>query len=117
MLTLHQTGVVMQPYATFHSPSNFHLPDSFIPERFLLDHDPAFNSDNQDVFQPFSVGPRNCIGRNLAIVEMRLILARVLFNFDLELDEARTRNWLNQKSFILWEKPPLWVKLKPVREA
>jgi cytochrome P450 len=74
-----------------------------------------FANDNRDVFQPFSLGPRNCIGRNLAYVEVRLILAKVLFNFDLELDKARTSNWLDQKVFTLWEKPPLWVKLKPVR--
>jgi averantin hydroxylase len=107
--------VVVQPYAAFHSPSNFHLPDSFIPERFLDGRDSEFKNDNRDVLQPFSVGPRNCIGRNLANVEMRLILTRVLFNFDLELDEARTGNWLDQKAFALWEKRPLWVKLRPAR--
>jgi averantin hydroxylase len=46
---------------------------------------------------------------------MRLILARLLFNFDLELDKARTGNWLDQKTFTLWEKRALWVKLRPVR--
>jgi cytochrome P450 len=107
--------VVAQPYASFHSHLNFHLPDSFIPERFLNDGDPVFANDNRDVFQPFSLGPRNCIGQNLANVEMRLILAKLLFNFDLELDKARTSNWLDQKAFTLWEKPPLWVKLRPAR--
>jgi len=45
---------------------------------------------------------------------MRLILARVLWNFDLELTEE-SKNWREgMKIFILWEKPPLFVKLKPV---
>lgn len=54
------------------------------------------------------------IWRSLAYAEMRLILARLLWNFDLELDE-RSKSWAhNMKSFILWEKPPLLVKLTPV---
>ena len=41
---------------------------------------------------------------------MRLILARVLWNFDLELcDESK--GWSDQKAYILWEKPPLLCKL------
>jgi cytochrome P450 len=69
-----------------------------------------FHNDSRAVLQPFSVGPRNCIGRNLAYNEMRLILARVLWNFDLELcDESR--DWNEQKSFLLWEKPALWCTL------
>jgi hypothetical protein len=45
---------------------------------------------------------------------MRLILARLLWNFDLELDE-RSRWWMSEmKMFLLWEKQPLFVKLTPV---
>ncbi|KAH6676007.1 cytochrome P450 [Halenospora varia] len=62
--------------------------------------------------QPFSAGPRNCIGRNLAYGEIRLILARVLWNFDLELQNDGL-NWNDQKVWMVWEKPPLNVKLVP----
>jgi hypothetical protein len=45
---------------------------------------------------------------------MRLILARLLWNFDLELDE-RSVSWAQgMKMYLLWEKAPLYVKLKPV---
>jgi hypothetical protein len=45
---------------------------------------------------------------------MRLILAKVLFNFDLELVD-KDRDWIGeQKVFTLWEKSSLMVKLKPV---
>ena len=44
---------------------------------------------------------------------MRLILSKLLFNFDLELDQARTGDWADQRVFIFWEKKPLWVTLKP----
>jgi hypothetical protein len=43
---------------------------------------------------------------------MRIILARMIFNFDMELDPA-SNDWMNQDAFILWEKPELMVKLTP----
>jgi hypothetical protein len=46
---------------------------------------------------------------------MRLIVAKILFHFDLELVD-KTRDWLKgQKVFTLWQKPSLMVKLTPVR--
>ena len=48
---------------------------------------------------------------------MRLILARMIWNFDLELDES-SRRWAdNMKVYLLWEKPSLFVKLTPVVRA
>ena len=45
---------------------------------------------------------------------MRLILARVLFEFDLELTNPNEL-WLERlKNFGLWQKDPLMVTLKPV---
>jgi hypothetical protein len=50
----------------------------------------------------------------MALHEMRLILSKVLFNFDLEL-QPESRSWIaQQKVYILWEKAPLMVKLKEV---
>jgi averantin hydroxylase len=43
---------------------------------------------------------------------MRLILAKVCFNFDMKLDEARCGGWIDsQKVYNLWEKHPWWVML------
>lgn len=44
---------------------------------------------------------------------MRLILTRLLYSFDLEL-QPESRDWMNQRVFTLWEKGELMVKLKPV---
>lgn len=38
-------------------------------------------------------------------------MARVLWNFDLQLDEE-SRNWADQGEYVIWDKPPLWVRLK-----
>lgn len=49
--------------AANHSPLNFVDPDKFVPERFLPDRDPKYEKDRRAVLQPFSAGPRNCLGR------------------------------------------------------
>jgi cytochrome P450 len=62
------------------------------------------------------MGTRNCIGRNLAYAEMRLILTKLLWHFDLELDEKKTGDWLkDMRAWALWEKPPLIVRLAEAR--
>ncbi|RAH67354.1 cytochrome P450 [Aspergillus aculeatinus CBS 121060] len=104
------TSVSIPHYAAYRSPANFTDPDAFVPERHL--GDPRYAADDRDVLQPFSFGPRNCIGRNLAYVEMRIILARMIFNFDMELEDTES-DWLDQECHLLWDKSALMVKLKP----
>ncbi|KAF9892085.1 hypothetical protein FE257_002491 [Aspergillus nanangensis] len=106
-----QTLVRVTHWATFHSPSNFSRADEFLPERWL-DGEPDFEQDRKAALQPFHVGPRNCIGRNLAYMEMRLLMAIVLFRFDMELCPV-SANWVKQKNFLLWAKPELMVRLLP----
>lgn len=44
---------------------------------------------------------------------MRLILAKLIWNFDIDLD-SRSEAWLEKNTaFLLWEKPELWVRLTP----
>ena len=75
----------------------------------------GFAKDNKAAFQPFGLGRHGCIGQTLAYAEMRLILARLLFAFDIELaDAADVWDWGTQKTFIFWEKKPLNVRLSVV---
>ena len=45
---------------------------------------------------------------------MRLILAKIIYNFDMRVtDDAR--DWLaTQKNYILWDKPILGIYITPV---
>lgn len=108
--------VSLPQYAAYHSPSNFKNPDDFIPQRWLPEAEKEFAGDNKNTLQPFSVGPRNCVGKNLAYHEMRLVLATVLWNFDLTFCEE-SDNWPDQQCYTLWEKHPLLVKLTPIRRT
>ncbi|KAK8078865.1 cytochrome P450 [Apiospora phragmitis] len=107
------TIVEIWQWTLYNNPNYINEPESFVPERWL--GDPRFKSDRLDAVQPFSVGPRNCIGKNLAYAEMRMILARIIWNFDLSIT-PQSRNWAeDNKIYFLWEKPPLEVALTPRR--
>ena len=106
--------VSVSHWSAGHHPSNFRNPSLFVPERWL--GDPEYASDDRDAIQPFSFGPRNCLGKNLAYHELRLLLAVTLWHFDLELQQE-SWEWTDQKVFLLWDKKPLMVKLKDAREV
>lgn len=57
------TVVNINHYAMYRSKQYWTLPDSFIPERFLGDARFANDINAKKIFQPFSAGPRNCIGK------------------------------------------------------
>ncbi len=116
--------VAVSPWASTHSSLNFHEPDMFRPERWLKEND-KFSNDRLNASLPFGTGPRICIGRNLAYMEMRLICAHLLWNFDIELDreEYKEKNEVwgldgkmkTMKVFHSMTKPELWVRLKEVQ--
>ncbi|PSN65308.1 putative benzoate 4-monooxygenase cytochrome P450 [Corynespora cassiicola Philippines] len=107
-------------HVAYNSPLNFARPKEFIPERWMANRPEEFKDDNPGgVFQPFSYGPRNCIGNNLAKAEMRLILAKLLWHFDLSRPDPGTvegkdwGKWTDKlRVYFLWHKPPLMVNIK-----
>ncbi|KJX93445.1 cytochrome P450 like protein [Zymoseptoria brevis] len=106
------TRVAIYHLATYRDENLWRHPGSFRPERWLGDDD--FKQDHLDSFMPFSTGPRVCIGKSFAMHEMRLILATLLVSFDVEL-HPDSEGWMDQQqNYLVWEKPPLYVKLKPV---
>ena len=111
------TSVGVNHFSCCHSPHNFYQAEDFLPERWLpgLRDAPPFEKDNRASMQPFSFGPRNCLGKNLARAEMRLILAKLLWRFDLNLLEGMEGWMQGQKVFGFWAKPPLMCRLEPVK--
>ena len=86
-------------------------PESFLPERWLPDPTNRFAEDEKKVFEPFMVGPRKCIAKNLALAQMKLILCHFLWRFNLEPSDRSRGDWTDQKSFLVNEKKPFFVKL------
>jgi cytochrome P450 len=61
----------------------FVRPAEFLPERWLAGEGQALHPPRA-AFQGFSMGPRACIGQELATVEMKLVLVAMVRDFDLE---------------------------------
>lgn len=89
------------------------------------------STDKKAASQPFSIGSRGCVGRryvwrfiyispesmangvleinSLALMELRVILAKMLWTYDMHAVNPEF-NWLDQKAFVLWEKPELVLR-------
>ena len=116
--------VAVAPWVSTHSNLNFYEPGAFHPERWLGE-DVRFSNDHLQASLPFGTGPRTCIAKNLAWMEMLLITAHLLWNFDLELDREtyvdRNDVWgldgklKPMKVFHSMTKPELWVNFRRVR--
>ncbi|KAF3484021.1 benzoate 4-monooxygenase cytochrome P450 [Arthroderma uncinatum] len=115
------TNVSVAAFSLFRSPKYFHLPDSFVPERWLADVkglDPQFAKDDKAAYQPFSYGAHNCPGKKMAYYEARLIVSKLLWHFDLEIvpkEGGAFDNWDHVENYQTYVKLPLWVKVTPVK--
>lgn len=109
-------------YAAFRATTNFTSPETFAPERWLerLDANMAspYTQDRQEAFHPFGVGPRGCIGQLLAWVEMRIILARLLWKFEIGIPKGeKALEWTSQKIYWTWNRQPVNVQLTRVESS
>ncbi|KAH6684785.1 cytochrome P450 [Halenospora varia] len=108
------TVVEFAHHAAYHSTFNFVDAQKFVPERWLPNADERYLLDKKNALAPFGFGPRICIGKNLAYHEMRVILANVIWNFDLNLVDPEQK-WLDQDIHEFWVKPPLHVRLETAK--
>ncbi|ROV87881.1 hypothetical protein VSDG_09530 [Cytospora chrysosperma] len=140
------TTVGVTQYAANRCSANFTRPEDFLPERWLspeqaekygyaADHQQQFVDDSREVCRPFSTGGRDCLGQNLAWVEFRIMLARMIWNFELDVCPRREKNehdawgiggsktkknirfsafrkWSDLKAFMLWQKESYFVWLR-----
>ena len=93
--------------------------DEWHPERWLPSahalYDPKYSSDNKEAAKPFMMGPRVCIGRNMAWIEMRIVMAKLILLFDWEavqeIGEGKEVDWVRDSMVrFLWIKPKFRVR-------
>ena len=88
------TVIGVPTYTLHHDSRYFDRPFDYDPSRWLAkcegdDPDegssPEVGARQRQAFIPFSLGPRACIGRGVALLELYVSVARVLFMYDLRL--------------------------------
>ncbi|POS74595.1 cytochrome P450 [Diaporthe helianthi] len=109
-------------FAATRSDRFFTEPREFRPERWLSNNpkhplfDGRFKDDNLKVSRPFSQGLRGCPGGVISQNVIRLFIAKVLWQFDLEAapgieDLSFDKDF---KFLTFWERPQFWIRFKPV---
>jgi cytochrome P450 len=94
------------------NPNFWPEPDTFLPERFMVRNETDPLHPVKNAFRPWEQGPRNCIGQELASLELRLILALTIREFDIEAaykEDAPT--FLGTKAFQV--QPPETITAHP----
>jgi cytochrome P450 family 49 subfamily A len=59
--------------------------DKFIPERWIKE-DPQYYKSHPFLTMPFGFGPRMCIGRRFAELEIETLVTKIIRNFKVEYD-------------------------------
>lgn len=105
------TRVSVHPWSVVRDEANFHRPTEFIPERWVgAQNGTNAWGDKLEASTPFYMGPRVCLGKNLAQLEMRLLLAKMVYKFDFEFLNADTLDWeRDNKGYTIWGKPEMRV--------
>ncbi len=73
-------SIIFSPYLMHHHASWWEEPHKFDPSRFLGDQMPKHKFS----YFPFGGGPRLCIGNHFALMEIKIILIRLLQEFEFQ---------------------------------
>jgi cytochrome P450 len=77
--------VQIPPFPMLRDPRHFIDPDVFIPERWLDRPELVLR---KDAFTAFMMGPYSCVGKSLAMMELRSVVGRVIHEFDVKVPEG-----------------------------
>ncbi|XP_036304429.1 cytochrome P450 4X1 [Pipistrellus kuhlii] len=101
--------VVLSIWGLHHNPAIWENPKVFDPLRFSPEN---LEKRHNYSFLPFSAGPRNCIGQNFAMTELKMAIAMILLRFKMMLDP--TRPLILVPRIILKPKNGFYLSLKKI---
>ncbi|KAI0145190.1 cytochrome P450 [Xylariaceae sp. FL1272] len=79
------TTIVAPSYPIGRLDTAFERPKEFLPERWTTRQDLVLD---KRAFAPFSLGKFGCIGKSLAMIEMRLVIALLVKHFEISFAEG-----------------------------
>ena len=99
--------VVINIWLTHYNSEIWTDPFTFDPLRFAPE-----NSKDRDpyAFLPFGVGPRQCIGKQFSMNEVKIFIARVLHEYDISIDPSYELRYDLSITHVLRGNMPLKFK-------
>ncbi|XP_053683465.1 probable cytochrome P450 9f2 [Sabethes cyaneus] len=109
---IEKNQTIWIPTIAIHSdPKYYSNPAKFDPERFNEENRSKIDAG---AYLPFGVGPRNCIGSRLALMEVKLMLYCLLKDFNLEpTEQTQIPLQLSKSVFALKAEKGVWLEMKP----
>ena len=106
-------SVSVRPYVMNRSNEYFADAEAFVPERWLpANQRPSkYANDRLGVSNPFSLGHSGCLGKGLALAEMRLALAKLTFEFELRETSPRL-DWTKLKTLMIIQKGRIEINMR-----
>ena len=106
-------GIIVDCLMRRDSVSDIHLPRAlaFEPERWLAEGQPgALAHAAKRLSMPFGAGPRICPGRYLALLEMKMAMAALLGNFDIE--SVETPDGREAREHLAFTMTPVGLRMR-----
>ncbi|GIY87034.1 cytochrome P450 4V2 [Caerostris darwini] len=95
-----RTHIIVAPFFLHRDEDVFPDPEKFDPERFLPENSAHFP---ECAYIPFAAGPRDCIGRVFAEMEVKILVCHILRSFSLHSLDSRDQvlpNHQNQSPIV-----------------
>nr|QRY28566.1 cytochrome P450 CYP6CY6 [Sitobion avenae] len=104
--------IIIPVYAIHHDSKYYPEPEKFIPERFSAEEKAKRPNGT---YMPFGDGPRTCIGKRFAEVEMKLALVEMLTKFEVfPCEKTEVPLKYSQKTVTLMPNHGIWLKFKKI---
>jgi len=105
--------IIIPMYNIHNDPKYYPNPKMFDPERFSIEQT---SKRMNGTFLPYGDGPRMCLGRRFAELEMILVLSNVLSKYEvLPCEKTEIPLDIRSGSGFISPKNEIWLSFKPIK--
>lgn len=94
-----QTKASMQCYTTHRDPSAFTNPDQWDPSRWLDGKE--MTAMQKELFMPFSKGSRGCLGKNMALMVLKITTTILVTSFQVDVADTTQEDDMIMRDYFL----------------